>query len=747
MRTPMEKAKVRYGVFELDRVNRRLFRNARWVKLQDQPLRLLELLVDRAGTVVTRDAIRDALWPSGTFVEFDASVANALRKIRLALGDDAANSRFVETVPRQGYRFIAPVSFVLPAPGPEASVREPHLAAAPAPVADVREQQAPPAAALSVAIRASSQRRYPWRRWAVAASLGGLIVAGIFLWRAGRPGSGDGAIMTVLTSFPGPQTFPALSPDGSQVAFIWRGEEPGSQGVYIAMSSGGGAYRRITNSAANDAVPVWSPDASRIAFVRDRAELMLISPLGGNERRVASALPYFISWSPDGKEIAYAAMDGTGPRFAVFATNVETGVRRQITYPPLGATGDSHADFSPDGKRLAFVRCYLGNCDVYISSSGGGAPRRVTADHSSFRGLTWSPDGRSIVYSSRRRGPYRLWQVDASSDGATPIEVASAGEDANFPRYAAGGHGRWRLVYEKRIFDSNIWEVQLGPAGKQGRRDISVPPRRLIASTRTDSSPQLSPDGRTVVLVSDRTGYDELWTANADGGNQAELTFLRAQGVGSPRWSPDGNRIVFDVLTGAGRAVFIVDVHGGTPAQWTEWNDASRPSWSRDGLWIYYAQSDTAARKQIWKISAGAGRKPQQITTDGGIEPRESPDGKTLFYMGGTNLRSVPVAGGAWSSVLARPIADGWWELAGGGVYFADLFGGGPGPRVLSGPKPIFFLDPRSGAMTKIADVTGDVNRATPDFCVTADGRSILYSIVEVSTSEVHMIEGMSPKY
>jgi len=120
---------LRFGVFELDRRSGELRREGLRVRLQQQPLRILEALLDARGEPVTREALRQRLWPDETFVDFDSGLNRAINRLRAALGDEAENPRFIETLERRAYRFIAPVS----APQPAA----PEMAAGPAPAAEV----------------------------------------------------------------------------------------------------------------------------------------------------------------------------------------------------------------------------------------------------------------------------------------------------------------------------------------------------------------------------------------------------------------------------------------------------------------------------------------------------------------------------------------------------------------------------------------------------------------------------------
>ncbi|MBV8897150.1 MAG: PD40 domain-containing protein [Acidobacteriaceae bacterium] len=285
----------------------------------------------------------------------------------------------------------------------------------------------------------------------------------------------------------------------------------------------------------------------------------------------------------------------------------------------------------------------------------------------------------------------------------------------------------------------NLWRVDLR-AGDA--------PKQLTASSRVESSPQISPDGRHIAFESDRTGWEEIWTSNADGTHANELTTLRMQRVGSPRWSPDGRRIAFDVLSEHGRAIFVADIAGGAPQQWTAWTSASRPSWSRDGRWIYFADPDPSQADQshwhVWKISAAADRSLVRVTSDEGFEAHESPDGQSLYYTAGRELRSMPLhGGGAGRRILDPPLQHGWWGVAQDGIYFVDIFSDSTAGTVTSGPKPVYRLNPVSGALSRVATISGSINKDTPDFCVSPDGKTLLYSAVQFSTSQIRMLQGL----
>ncbi len=206
---------VRFGVYEADLGAGELRRKGRKLKLQEQPFQVLALLLERPGEVITREALREKLWPADTFVEFDHSLNTAISKIREALGDLADNPRFVETLPRRGYRFIAPVEESGQASEPEATMPVPPLS------------------------WWRTTRRPFW-----SAVLLALVIGGAALWfQFFRPSSkSEMAPMRVvpLTTLLGSENDPALSPDGNQVAFTWDGETGDNFDIYVKLMMNSG---------------------------------------------------------------------------------------------------------------------------------------------------------------------------------------------------------------------------------------------------------------------------------------------------------------------------------------------------------------------------------------------------------------------------------------------------------------------------------------------------------------------------
>ena len=178
----------RFGLFVLDVSALALTRNGIRVRLQDQPLQLLALLLEKSGEIVTRDELRQLLWPANTFVDFDKSLGVAVLKVREALGDSAANPTFLETLPRRGYRFIAPV-YVETRSAPPSSI--PQVEKAPSPLApplDQRLTEASPNSAVSLEPdKAKITKRNLWAAAVAVCIIAALAFAGSHFRRSLRP--------------------------------------------------------------------------------------------------------------------------------------------------------------------------------------------------------------------------------------------------------------------------------------------------------------------------------------------------------------------------------------------------------------------------------------------------------------------------------------------------------------------------------------------------------------------------------
>ena len=231
-----------------------------------------------------------------------------------------------------------------------------------------------------------------------------------------------------------------------------------------------------------------------------------------------------------------------------------------------------------------------------------------------------------------------IYRVRAS--GGTPVRLEGIGDYAADLAIAPKGH---RLVYSRTFRDYNLWRMPLDGSGTPGK---------FLSSTRYETSPSYSPDGKRIAFSSNRTGVRQIWVADADGSNPVALTNFTEGVAGSPRWSPDSQTIVFDARPQGLADIYSIQADGGAPKRLTD-NPAEDhlPCYSADGRWIYFA-STRSGQRQLYRIPANGG-DAVQITHQGAYASIASPDGKWIYYSKpGNALWKVPVDGGEETQVL-----------------------------------------------------------------------------------------------
>ena len=637
--------------------------------------------------------------PDGSFVDFEYGVNTAIKKVRFALGDSADNPRFIQTLPRKGYRFIAPVTV---------EGTPPSLVAAPA-VAD------------------SPKGR---RTWMMASALAAVLAGGLWLLRP-RPAPPASGFPIPLAPYLGSEWGAAFSPDGSQVAFAWNGENKDNYDIYV-KASGSDIPTRLTTDPARDLSPVWSPDGRRIAFLRSlgrcHVAVMMIPAAGGPEVKIADTdsidclSSYFrnLAFSPDGKWLVAPGVETNSPgdrhRAGLFLFSVENGSRRPLTLTPPGYATDITPAFSPDGRTLAFIRGPDREFDLYIlpldrNWSASGEPRRLTHWNRVTMNPAWTADGREIIVASGEFEHSRLWRVPVSGSGEASV-IAPAGDFATLPAVARDS----RLAFTRARSNVSIWTLDLSttPNPGTGRRPWPA------SSNLNDHSPRFSPDGRRVAFVSTRSGTHQVWIANADGSAAFQLTSVPFSFIGSPNWSPDGSTIVFDGTNNGHWEVYATTAAGGTPRRLigSSGQDAVA-SFSRDGRWIYFT-SNRSGEFQIWRMPAQGG-EAVQLTRRGGRVARESTDGRYLYVAtlprdGRCTLWRMSPAGGEDTQILESVWPFGW-DLTKSGIYYEDM----PGS---DGLRAIYFYSFATGRNTQILDTR---LRGGQGLTISPDGKTLLH--------------------
>jgi Tol biopolymer transport system component len=580
--------------------------------------------------------------------------------------------------------------------------------------------------------------RRPWLRraaWGAAAVL--LLVvalaAGRRLWRHEPPAPTVVQLTSERRAAAG-----SFSPDGTQVVHQSFGEGGDNWDLWLKIV-GQAEARQLTKDPAADLWPAWSPDGTRIAFLRRGpaagaapvgGTIHLVSPMGGAARRLSELLAVpALSWSPDGRWLAAALVAGGLPP-RIHLVSAAGGEARALTSPKPGEF-DCFPSFSPDGRALAYAVCVRSSVSILVRRCGvnvlaldsglraQGPPRAVTPQVINMSGIAWTGDGGSIVYSTQDH----LWRVRSDGSGS-PERVELAGGAASLPSVSRSGT---RLAFVRPNVEMDIYRLPFGGS-----------PSPLLASAFPDITPSYSPDGRRIAFQSGRAGEGEpsdIWLADADGSNATRLTRGPGSLQGSPCWSPDGRWIAFNALSAGETDIWAIRTDGSGLRQVTrEPGSEVVPSWSRDGRFIYYASNRTG-RHEAWRVAVDGGTE-EQLTSEGGAVPVESPDGRTLYYQaaGRGALLARPISGGRPHTVLPCVPTLLSWAVGPRGIVHVEC-----GPPSVDEPavQTLRYLDFVTGKDEPLATVEGS---SILGVSVSPDGKTILYGR-GVTSSALMMID------
>lgn len=600
---------VRFGTFELDVRAGELRKAGMRIRIQQQPLQLLYILLQRPGEVVTREQLRQQLWGDGVYVDFDRSLNRAIVKLREALGDVAESPRFIETLPRVGYRFIAPVE------GGSGAVE-------------------------SLPLAPTHERRAPWLRGLIVVSVvlfAGLSLLAVWLYRKATPGALRVLNVTELSKSREAKLATVVS-DGSRLYFAGNF---GGANRAAQVSVSGGDVVPLATSLDNVLIFDISPDKSNLLVGKvvpyDWPPRLWILPIVGSApHAVGEVRAEGATWMPDRQRILYSSGN------TVFATDPEGGESRKL----LTATGRiSGLAWSPDGERLRFdVRGGGNSMAIWEADGDGRRPHPLLAGWNQPPQECcgrWSSDGRYYFFQSTRSGRTDLWALrdqPESQANATPIRLTSGPLSMLSPFPSPDG---------KKIYAMGRQQV-----GELVRYDTAsrqfVPYLNGISAEGVSSSR----DGKWVTYVTYPEG--ELWRSHTDGSERLQLTeppFMASV----PVFSPDGKQIAFVGSSAENPAwqIYVVSADGGTPRQLTSGNtDLFSPGWSADGSRLIYSAhpwTDTA----LFMMEL----RNRTVTTVPGSKglccPSMSRDGKYLFAAATSPPRIMmyEFAGEKWSEI------------------------------------------------------------------------------------------------
>ena len=470
------------------------------------------------------------------------------------------------------------------------------------------------------------------RWWA----MGVLVVAAAGLSVVSRQPGGrlDLSRMSVrpIASQAGLEAAPSISPDGLWISSLYRARATDRAQFRVRSTQGGEPTVIETRGIDVEDPAAWSPDSSELAFVGSHSGKQFIyrtSRAGGSISRITECnngpRSCGVDWSPDGHLLAVSDVLPGQTAAGLFLVDVANGRRRALI--PPGGRWVSRPRFSADGKWIALKwQASFTKDEICLISAQGGAVRCVTRGPRWVNSFGWSSDGRSLfAISAPRDDKPEMWQfpLDAASE---PYRVASF--DIGRARDLSIASHTGSLVWIRDLSTSSLSRMQTEKTGGTAEP--------LVSSSGSDTDAEWSSNGR-MVFRSDRSGWNEIWVARADGSEQRQATRFAGPFVGDPHWSPDGRSLAFTAHSDGNADILTMacDQEGpqacGNPRQLTrEPATDANPTWSADGRWIYFS-SNRSGRFEVWKAPA-VGGEPVQITWNGGYLARESADGKWLYY-------------------------------------------------------------------------------------------------------------------
>jgi Tol biopolymer transport system component/DNA-binding winged helix-turn-helix (wHTH) protein len=607
----MPRSTHEFGRLSLNLAEHQLLRDGQRVPLTPKMFDLLRVLVENAGHLVEKERLLKEVW-ADTYVE-ESNLSRGISVLRKALGE-SDTERYIETVPKRGYRFVAAVR--ADSSEPSAPVHNPDKRAdAPASIANPR--------AIAVAALAVG---------AVVA----IAAAYSILGRSGRgvePTTAASAVHRQLT-FTGREITPAVSPDGRRIAYVSK-ESPRRK-VIVEEVAGG---RQVEVFSAPEAGALrWSPDGSELMFWArgDGISGQYIAPVsGGGARKIATG--FFVAcWSPDGSTIALGLFV-TGK---IILLNKLGEAQRTIA---LQGTREWmwDLDWSPvHGRLLIVADDDQHRPSIWTIQPDGSEQTKVFTGETEILAARWAPSGAAVFYFTRVNQTVSLYKASIDS-------VRQAGQREPIPLitgletdegFGISADGR-RLVYARAPYYSNLWLMEV--ADSDGNRHTRQ--TQLTHATAVSERPRVSPDGSTIVFNMGHESRANLYTVPSTGGTPKQLTFFNAFSVDGA-WSPDGQSVAFASTEGGKARVWVVNADGSSPRPLSagDMSEAFDITWA-PGARILYQQ---AGNRNFYVVD-GQRLQERLLIKDSSVGwngwAEYSPDGKKIAVS--WNRRPIP---GLW---------------------------------------------------------------------------------------------------
>ena len=665
---PAPSGRIRFGVFETDLRAGELRKCGIRIKLQSQPFKLLTILLTHPGEIVTREELQQQIWGSETVVNFDHSLGTAVNKVRDALGDSADHPRYIETLAKRGYRFIAPVELVDFADAPPAVKR-------PVALPEITSELVP-------ARKVHSKPAIPWKTALPLTAAAFVLVFAVHAWDSATAARPMLLPFSEITSsdaiFPGDsgiERFPVLLTDGSRLYFSRI--ENGRISLAYSTIAGGDAHPLVTPPEIGaPRLADISPDGSKLLvfgeiFSELERTMWVVPSAGGAARKIASGLGHDGAWTPDGNTVVYASGRN------ILITNVDSREARLLT---TVAGRAFWLRCSPDGSRLRFT--------VVDSATRAPSLWEFRFADKKLRPLlpgwsnpaseccgNWTPDGKYFVFQANRADGSNIWIRSEESwpRGLSKAPTQLTAGPLNFLGPVPARHGH-QIIFTGAHKRSQLRHYD--PAVRQFvpyLREIGMPGRT-----------EFSRDGSRVAWISTSDGG--LWQGRSDGSQRLQLT-SRPMHVFMMRWSPDDRLIAFmGKEPGKTWKIYSVSTEGGQPQMVAdELRSQADPDWSPDGKTIVYGRSseymaEDSTPKSIQTVDLATRRIATIPGSEGLFSPRWSPDGRCLVAMtlDQRKLMRFDFAAQQWTELASGSFNNPVWSKDGKSIYYQSYDEGSP---------------------------------------------------------------------
>lgn len=600
---------------------------------------LLELL-DQSGEVKSREYLLSTVWHD--VVVNEESLTKSISFLRSHFGDK--NEKYIETIRSVGYRWIGPI---------------------PTYIDDN-----------NVSRTAKKAPQYRLKQFSLV-SLGSLLVISIvFLFSSiNQRKSVEHAIVNI-TNDEAMERVPRLSPDGTKVLYAATNENGHGLDIFIRNIKTD-EITRLTTSRSLETDPVWSADGSKIAYYKNNSEDVYIQQLdlltGRSDKIVdVHAIPNLsaMSWSPDGRFIVYCDKTSPEDRWSLYKINVQSLNVKRLTSPLDQYYGDVSPRYSPDGKKLAFIRVreegllykqlIPGFGDVFVMNLEDGVAEKVFDGKMEISGVEWlKNDDNLAVIQVDNFYTFKVTSVNLTSKLEEHIY-----DTEKLLRNLSGSQNRGNLVLEEWSEKYSIWKADIGEGS------LLTNYRPLVDIADKSWHPQASRSGKSLAYITTKSGHNQLWVYDLDNKKEKQLTDIKTGVIRNPRWSPDDSRILFETYEAQNFDIHAISVETGSISPIASTKRQERNAvWSVDGNSIYYALKSEGIFNICKKKLSDNSEK--MITSTGAFAVRISSHG--VFYLSskGGSIYHINQKGESRSIICdASPTEWFNWEIVNDHVYY-----------------------------------------------------------------------------